>query len=278
MSFRTRILVFLAGASLHAAGMAADLVPLRFLNGLPFVDVAIGAASSRMMFDSGGALGISLPESTIGQSGSVTLLDQTVTSRDLHGKVYEVKKLVANRVVVGRTALAPVEGQVHVDWGGAPEGPEAELTKARQYGAIGLAAFGQRPLMFDYRRGMLSIYAAGESLGEGWQALRLDYGKEGPNVRLVVHGRPLKFVLDTGARVNLVDAGSLPGDAGEPGTFAELGEVSDGAGSPLGGLTAQRVQLKGAPFDGILGAPFFQRHRVLFDLAGRRLLIAPMAP
>ena len=278
MSLRTRVLVFLAGASLHATAAAADVVPLRFVNGLPFVPVAIGAASLHMMFDSGGALGISVPASTVGQAGSVTLRDRTTTFRDLHGKVYEVKQLVADRVVVGRTALAPVEGQVHVDWGGAPEGPEAELTKARQHGAIGLAAFGQRPLMFDYRRGTLSIYAPGESLGEGWQALRLDYGKEGPNVRLVVNGKPLKFVLDTGAQVNLVDAGSLPGEAGEPGTFAELGEVRDSAGNPLGSLAAQRVQLKGAPFDGILGAPFFQRHRVLFDLAGRRLLIAPMAP
>jgi len=278
MPLHTRVLVFLAGASLHAAATAADLVPLRFVNGLPFVNVAIGAASSQMMFDSGGALAISLPESTVRQSGSVTLLDRTTKFRDLHGKVYEVKNLVANRVVVGRTELAPVEGQVHVDWGGAPEGPEAELTKARRHGAIGLAAFGQRPLMFDYGRQTLSIYAPGEALGAGWQALRLDYGKEGPNVRLVVNGKPLTFVLDTGAQVNLVDAGSLPGDAGEPGSFAELGEVSDSAGTPLGSLTAQRVQLKGAPFDGILGAPFFQRHRVLFDLAGQRLLIAPTAP
>ena len=66
--------------------------------------------------------------------------------------------------------------------------------------------------------------------------------------------------------------------AGEPGTFAELGEVRDSAGNPLGSLAAQRVQLKGAPFDGILGAPFFQRYRVLFDLAGQRLLIAPSLP
>jgi hypothetical protein len=278
MSLHTRVLVFLAGASLNAAAMAADLVPLRFVNGLPFVTVAIGAASSQMMFDSGGALGISLPESTVRQAGSVTLLERTTKFGDLHGKVYEVKKLVADRVVVGRTALAPVEGQVHVDWGGAPEGPDAELTRARQHGAIGLAAFGARPLMFDYGRGTLSIYAPSEAFGAGWQTLHLDYGKEGPNVRLVVNGKPLKFVLDTGAQVNLVDAGSLPGDPGEPGTFAELGEVSDSTGKPLGSLTAQRVQLKGAPFDGILGAPFFQRHRVLFDLAGQRLLIAPMAP
>jgi len=33
--------------------------------------------------------------------------------------------------------------------------------------------------------------------------------------------------------------------------------------------------LNGAPFDGILGAPFFQSYKVLFDLAADRLLISP---
>lgn len=272
MSLHTRILVLLAGAGLHAAVAAADVVPLSFVNGLPFARVTVGATSSHMMIDSGGALGLSLPEATIRQAGSVSLLDRSTAFRDLHGKVYEVKNLVARDVVVGTTVLAPVEGQVHVEWGGAPEGPEAELTRARKTGAIGLAAFGGRPLLFDYTRKTLSIYAPGEPLGEGWQVLRLEYGKEGPHVRLVVKGKPLKFVLDTGAQVNLLDAASLP-DEGR-----ELGEVTDGAGRPLGSLTAERVKLGGAPFDGILGAPFFQRHRVLFDLPGQRLLLAPSAP
>ena len=33
--------------------------------------------------------------------------------------------------------------------------------------------------------------------------------------------------------------------------------------------------LQGAPFDGLLGGPFFRQYRVLFDLAARRLLISP---
>lgn len=272
MSVHTRVLVLIAGASLHVAAAAADIVPLRFINGLPFVKVTIGEVASDMMVDSGGQLGISLPESAVRQSGSVTLLDQTTRFTDLLGQVFEVRKLVADRVAVGATPLPPVAGQVHVNWGGAPEGPEAELTKARHAGAIGLEAFGKRPLMFDYARATMSIHAPGEAIGEGWRTLRLAYGKEGPNITLLVHGKPLKFVLDTGAPVNLLDPASLPADV------RELGEVSDGEGRLLGSLSVERVKLSGAPFDGILGTPFFQRHRVLFDLAGQRLLIAPAAP
>ncbi|MDN4036090.1 hypothetical protein [Massilia sp. YIM B02443] len=101
-----------------------------------------------------------------------------------------------------------------------------------------------------------------------------------------MNGKPLRFVLDTGAQINLVNASSLAAVATETACQAapaesqpcdpgELGTVQDGNGRSLGKLTAQRIDLHGAPFDGILGAPFFQSHTVLFDLAGNRLLIAP---
>jgi hypothetical protein len=35
-----------------------------------------------------------------------------------------------------------------------------------------------------------------------------------------------------------------------------------------------RTQLNGAPFDGILGAPFFRSHRVVFDLKNNKLYVA----
>jgi hypothetical protein len=287
----SRAVIFLVGTALHAAALAADVVPLTFINEIPFTTVTVGAVSSRLMIDSGGSLGISIPETTVSKSGSVTLLDQKTKFHDLSGQVYEVQNLIAKQVIVGTTQLGTVEGRVHVQWGGAPEGPDAELTKARQAGAIGLAAFGNRSVLFDYRLGKLSIYERGEGpqVGqEGWQALRLEYGKEGPNVTLIVKGKPLKFVLDTGAPVNFVNAGSLVSISAKlecQGTTSdnencnprELGEVKDGEGRSLGKIAAERVKLNGAPFDGLLGAPFFHTYRVLFDLSMHRLLISPAA-
>lgn len=281
--------ILLAAAVLHGAARAADVVPITFVNQLPFVTVTVGATTSRLMIDSGGPLGMSIPETTASKAGTVTLLDQKSKFRDLQGQVYEVRNLIANQVVVGATRLGPVEGRVHVQWGGAPEGPDAELTRARQAGAIGLAAFGKRPVMFDYRLGTLTLYeqSEGPQAGrQGWQELPLEYGKEGPRITLTVNGKPLRFVLDTGAQVNLVNTQSL-GPVGATSPCQEkpaenrhcdpraLGQVQDSHGRSLGPLAAERIALSGAPFDGILGAPFFQRYRVLFDLSARRLLIAP---
>lgn len=209
---KSRTLIFLICAAMTSAASAADVVTMTFINGLPFVKVTVGAASSSLMVDSGGSLGISIPETTVKKSGSVTLLDKTTKFRDLKGQTFEVQNFVAKQVVVGNTDLDSVQGRIHVLWGGAPEGPDAELTKARQAGAIGLEAFGNRPVMFDYRRGELTIYSQGEGpqVGQqGWQALHLDYGREGPSVSLNVNGKPLKFVLDTGAPINLVNGDSL---------------------------------------------------------------------
>jgi hypothetical protein len=285
----SRIAVLLAGAILHLTASAADVVPLTFVNGLPFATVRIGAVASQLMIDSGGSLSISIPEKTIKESGAVRLLEQKTKFRDLKGQVYEVQNFVADQVTLGATKLGPINGQVHVQWGGAPEGPEAELTKARQAGAIGLAAFGKRPVMFDYQLATLSVYEPGErpqAGQQGWQALRLESGKIGPNVTLIVNGKPLKFVLDTGAQVNLVNSKSLvpvateslcqPAPKGANNCDPrELGAVQDSSGQSLGTLRAERIDLNGAPFDGILGAPFFQSHKVLFDLAADRLLISP---
>ena len=281
--------VLLAGCVFQSVATAADVVPLTFINSLPFATVKIGATASRLMIDSGGSLGISIPEQTIRDAGSVQLLEQTTKFRDLGGQVYEVQNLVARQVTVGKTELGPVEGRIHVQWGGAPEGQDAALTKARQAGAIDLAAFGKRSVMFDYRRGSLSVYEPGEGpqAGQpGWQELRLESGRIGPHITLTVNGKPLRFVLDTGAQINLVNAKRLAAAATDstcqtapagsqscdPG---ELGTVQDGNGRSPGKLTAQRIDLNGAPFDGILGAPFFQSRQVLFDLTGNRLLIAP---
>ena len=288
--FRKSFLVLLIGAGMHLTAAAApDVVPLTFINNLPFVNVKVGAASTQLMIDSGGKLGISLPGSTVTASGSVTLLDEKTRFRDLHGQVFEVQNLVANQVVVGATAVKPVQGRIHTEWGGAPEGQDAALTQARRAGAIGLAAFGDRALEFDYARRRLSIHAAGQGPQQGqdgWHELPLEYGAVGPNIVLHIHGKALKFVLDTGAQINLVDPASVPQELAERSCVTtatpapacdprSLGEAHDGQGRSVGALSAERVKLGGAPFDGILGAPFFSAHRVLIDLTGKRLLIAP---
>jgi len=263
-------LIFTASVSQHAVA-APDVVPLQFINGIPFLTVSIGAASTRMMFDSGGKLGISVPAAAVEQAGSVKVLDEKRKFQDLQGKSYETPAVVAERVVVGSTLLAPVRGQIHMQWGGAPEGPEAELTKARAGGAIGLEAFANFPLQFDYKQGTMSILDAEQASQLGapkWRALDLQYDGKGPLVTLVVDGKQLKFVLDTGAQINVIKSGVAC-------NTSQACELRDISGTLNFGTKIYHVKLDGAPFDGILGAPFFRKHRVVFDVKARKLYVAP---
>lgn len=267
--------------------MAADTSTLSFVNNIPFINVSIGSVETRMMIDSGGALLISIPESTVVKSKSVDLLPGKNRFRDIAGKEYQVQKLLARNVIVGSTRLEPVEGQIHVQWGGAPEGPDAPLTIARQLGALGIGAFGDRKILLDYQKRIISIYEAGESLEFGpnhWIELPMEYGKIGPNITLKLGESQVKFILDTGAQVNLVNGAKFKKDAqcspnsGNAASCDEkrVGMLQGTEGVLLGELSAERVDLSGAPFDGILGAPFFQKYRVVFDISGKRLYIAAL--
>lgn len=262
-------------AAQSAAPAAPDIVPLEFVGGIPFVNVTVGAApAERMMFDSGGMIGIAVPHATIERSGSVKVLDTKHRFSDLLGQVQEVPMLVANDVVLGATRLPSVNGQVNTEWGG--KSADAELDVAREAGVIGLEAFAGRPLMFDYQRRTMSIYASGDTQAQEWKkwrALPLSHGKEGPFVMLRVAGKPRKFVLDTGAQVNLVDAGKFECSAECP--RPRLSKLADAHGKALLVQDAERIELANAPFDGILGAPFFRSYRVVFDVKGGQLHIAP---
>jgi len=97
--------------------------------------------------------------------------------------------VTAGKVIVGSTLLAPIKGQVHTQWGCAPEGPEAELTKARAGGAIGMQAFANFPLLFDYKQGTMSILDAEEMAKlelSKWRTFDLQYDGKGPVVIRVV--------------------------------------------------------------------------------------------
>ena len=249
-------LSFLAPLAFLAAQAGAaeqDNIPIHFIDDLPFVELTVGAVRTEMMFDSGGPLSISIPKSTVVTSGSVTLLPETAKFRDVQGKVFEVPMLMAKDIVIGHTILPPVKGRIHVQWGGTPEGADAALTHARESGAFGLAAFGDRPVMLDYAHATMTVYAPGEGPqpdDAGWHALPLEFGKEGPYVMLIVACKPLKFGLDTGTPFTLVKTDSLPsamngrcdlGASGKNCTNDSLTDVRDGSGYKLGERDAHPV-------------------------------------
>ncbi|SFG39953.1 hypothetical protein SAMN05518865_111226 [Duganella sp. CF458] len=266
--------LILAAAFSQAAVAAPDVVPLELVSGIPFVDITVGAASSRVMFNSRARLGVSLPATVIAAAGSVKVTDERKKFQDFQGQAYEVPIIVAERLIVGSTLLAPVRGQVHARSAGAAEGSDLELARAREGGAIGLEAFTNFPLMFDYKRRTMSILEpeAAAQLGlPEWRTLDLQYGSEGPLVTLTAEGKHLKFLLDTGSQLNLLKHGV----ACNTSLACELRDLS---GRLNFDMKIHRIKLDGAAFDGILGAPFFRSHRVVFDVKGRKLHLAPNLP
>ena len=278
--------------STAATDISDSVVPLTFVQKIPFVRVAIGSTEAELMFDSGGKLGITLPMDVIKRAGSVKILDHKSKHGDAAGNVYEVPDILASEVSVGGVQLASsIMGSVHYEWGldvssGVSHEPD-ELKSKRANGSIGLEAFNGKPLLFDYAHRELKIYRTGDLPNvsdPGWRALALEYGPQGPQVILTIGGRPQKFILDTGANTSLLmpsalDAArfpdickNMPKGSNYCGHMDFTG-VMNQAGDDIGDLAVELIEMKGVPFDGLLGADFFQSHLVLFDITNRRLWI-----
>jgi len=275
-----------AGAEMPS--MTPRLTPLNFLRGIPFIAVTVGAVETELMFDSGGKLGLTLPDDIIQRSGSVKVLAHKSKFGDAAGNVYEVADLLADKVYVAGVSLStPIAGRAHYSWGlnissGDAEAPD-DLTRKQLNGAIGLEAFDGRALLFDYAHRQLGIYQPGQLpdlSASGWQVFDLKYDNEGPQITLNSAGKSLHFILDTGANLSTLKPSAI-NDADACSKTAELSycgarELTDL--QALGGqrLAAQKfvmVEMKEVTFDGILGGDFFSKYLVLFDLAHRKLWI-----
>lgn len=289
----TTLCLILAAPTISVAAHQASttVIPLRFIQKIPFVQVVVGDASADLMFDSGGQLGITLQADLIKQAGSVTLLEHKTKHGDASGNVYEVQDMIASKVLVGNLSLGQVKGSVHYDWGlGASSdnaGQLSELKEARKTGTIGLAAFAPRPLLIDFAHRELTVYQPGgmpDLNTPGWRSLALKYDEVGPQVVLTLLGRPTKFILDTGATNSFLEPGSLDPekfptlckDKPEGSNYCghmDLLDIQDQNKMPIGVLPVELVEMKGVPFDGLLGADFFVSHFVFIDFAKKLVWI-----
>lgn len=281
---------FLAATFNAAAGTEAPtLATLSFVRGIPFVPVTVGAVKTELMFDSGGRLGITLPDDLIKRSGSVRVLEHKSKHGDAAGHVYEVADIVADEVSVAGVPLAkPVAGSVHYSWGlnvssgnaGAPD----DLSRKQANGTIGLQAFENQALLFDYAHQQLGIYPPGQLpdlAAAGWESLDLKYDNEGPSIVLKSAEKPLQFVLDTGGNASLIKPSSInyshrcSHGASESAYCGskQMKDLKTLGGKRFGQQKFELVEMKGVSFDGILGADFFSRYLVIFDLAHHKLWI-----
>jgi len=283
----------LALAATHAS-IAMDapsdaIVSLTFVHDIPAVPVTIGKAHTSLLLDTGGQIGITLSRSLIKRAGTVHILPHTSRHGDAAGHVFEVHDIEADGVALAGLALDRVSGEVNYRWGllaGKSKHAPDDLEALHARGVIGLGALAPRPLLIDYPHGTMTVYPAGEApkpASGHWLSVPMSYDKLGVSVSLHVGDKVLRMVLDTGSNATIVnpsalDAARFPelcavregNDCGD----ISLPAVSDDTGNALGDIPVRAVDLKGVPFDGLLGGDFLKQHAVLIDFARGRLWIA----
>lgn len=259
--------------SAHAEGRK---VPVTMIDGLPVIAVQLGAVKVDFLLDTGGQIGITVPDPLITGATKVALSGGEQKMTDAAGHVYLVRKVVAQSVRVGDAELGPVDGLVNYQWGlsvgkeGAPE-----VTKK---GVIGLKALAIKNVLFDIAAGSVSLYDRGTQGPDvsGWKRAKFEYDARGVVLRIVVNGVGAAMSLDTAATNSMIrkDAklfsktrspcvGKKP-DASFCG-MATLKVDAEGQEPGVGSIEAAVVQMGAVPFDGLLGIDFFQSRRVYLD-------------
>ena len=144
-----RLIGICIAAILLAVGSveAAEAVPVRLIDGLPMIQVQLGAIKADFLLDTGGQLGITVPPPLINAATGVRLGTEQRKMGDAAGNVFLVQSLLATSLKLASAELGPVDGLVNYKWGlkiGPGEAPE--VTKK---GAIGLGALSSRNILLD---------------------------------------------------------------------------------------------------------------------------------
>lgn len=254
------------------------------IDGLPVVAVQLGAIKADFLLDTGGPLAITVPPPLINSATGVSLGTKQRKMGDAAGSIFMVQSLVATSVKLGSVELGPVDGLVNYKWGlkiGAGDAPE--VTKK---GVIGLGALSSRNVLLDLGAGRLALFdRGGQDRPDltGWLQILFAYDKAGVVIQISVNGATGTMSLDTAATTSVVSksaallaATASPCRGQPPSTqfcgMKEFKQVRAGDGV-IGSLTAAVVELKGVPFDGLLGIDFFLQRKVFIDFDARALFI-----
>jgi hypothetical protein len=277
-------MVFAAASS----ASAAEAIPVRMIDGLPVVEVHLGAIRADFLLDTGGQLAITVPPPLINGATGVRLGTDHRKMGDAAGNVFMVQSLVATSVKLGSVELGPVDGLVNYKWGlkiGAGDAPE--VTKK---GVLGLGALSSRNVLLDLGAGRLALFdRGGQDRPDltGWRQIPFTYDKAGVVLEVSVNGATGAMSLDTAATTPVVSksaallaATTSPCRGKAPSTqfcgMKEFKQVRAGDGV-IGSLTAAVVELKGVPFDGLLGIDFFLKRKVFIDFDAKTLFVRDAA-
>jgi len=278
------ICLIVAIPSIAASARAAETVPVRMIDGLPVIEVQLGAIKADFLLDTGGQLGITVPPPLINNATGVKLGTEQRKMGDAAGNIFMVQSLVATTLKLASAELGPVDGLVNYKWGlkiGPGEAPEVT-----NKGAIGMGALSSRNVLLDLSAGRLVLFdKGGQDRPDvtSWRQVPFIYDKAGVVVQIFVNGAPASMSLDTAATTSMISkdaalfaATPSPCRRKPPASpfcgMKQLKRVKAGDGD-IGALTVAVAQLQGVPFDGLLGIDFFLARKVFIDFEFKTLFI-----
>lgn len=266
---------------------AALPVPVAFVDGLPVVNVKLGAVKVDFLLDTGGQIGITVPAPLVTPATEVIFTGGVEQRGDAAGNRFEVKQLRANSVVIGGEQLGPVDGLLHFKWGLSIASMEAP--SVTQKGVIGLKALDKKNVLFDLRRNRLELFERRTKAGPdvaGWTPVPFEYDRRGVVVALVVNNIPAKMALDTAATATMIKKDSILFNHSRPpcpfsrkdSDFCGMLNLKGARLADLSLLDAQAavVKMGSVPFDGLLGIDFFLNHEIYFDFDASTLYVRPL--
>lgn len=279
----TAALVFACGASLASP----TVIPVTTIDDLrlPLIPVTLGTVTTHLMLDTGGQIGITVPEALVGPATGVFLTGRQERRIDATGKVSRVRQLIAPIVDLDTAKLGPVAGSVNYEWGLRINDDERMPTpESLNAGVIGLGALSSHNLLLDMAQQRLLLYARGSAEQPdiaAWRQIPFTYDESGILVTLTADGVPLRFSLDTGASSSMLSRDAAifakrPSPcAGEQADDAHCGmwrlEPLESEGAPFAGVDVLVAPMAGVPFDGLIGMDFLRAHKVYIDFDTRTL-------
>lgn len=281
----TAALLFACGASLASP----TVIPVKIADdlGVPFIRVTLGTVKADLMLDTGGQIGITVPETLITPTTGVFLTGRQERRTDVTGKIFHVRQLIAPDVYLDTAKLGPVAGALHYDWGlrinDDDRMPAPESLKA---GVIGLGALSSRNMLLDMAQQRLLLYERGGMERpdlSSWQHVPFVYDYEGIVITLHADGVPIRFSLDTGASTSILrDDAAIFTQRPSPCAGKQAEDTHCGIwrltrpeshGMPLDDLDVLVVPMASVPFDGLIGMDFLGSHKVFIDFDTQTLHI-----
>ncbi|CAG0999799.1 hypothetical protein PLCT2_03002 [Planctomycetaceae bacterium] len=244
--------------TLDASSAHSWTLPVRFVFNLPVIDLQIGAHTVPVVIDTGSNGTIWLAPA-VAQRVGARFTGQSSTYYDAHGHAFAARNYVLSECALDGIKLRNIEGREFAS--AADGGPEIQ-------GIIGLGVLRHFRVVFDWPRAAMELSTGGLAGREQFRQVPMRWTSYGLETHVVIDGTELEFIWDTGASASILKFGRVAARllTKREGYLMYAAAHMHIGGTDFGAQDFYMQDLEEPPGDGLIGANFFMKHRVLLDL------------